>query len=79
MALNFNFGKNKVVNLTIKDHVIRFVEIKNSQDVVVQNFGERYLPPGLIHDGVIQDVENFLWILEECVDEWKLSKNKFVF
>ncbi|MEI2366927.1 type IV pilus biogenesis protein PilM [Niallia circulans] len=79
MALNFNFGKNKVVNLTIKDHVIRFVEIKNSQDVVVQNFGERYLPPGLIHDGVIQDVENFLWILEECVDEWKLSKKQVRF
>lgn len=79
MALNFNFGKKRVVSLTIKDHVIRYVEMKNSQDASVQSFGERFLPPGLIHDGTIQDVENFLWILEECMDEWKLSKKQVRF
>jgi len=79
MALNLHFGKKKVVNLTIKDHVIRYVELKNSQDITVQNWGERYLPPGLIQEGNIQDVENFIWILEECIDEWKISKKQVCF
>ncbi|KAB7667340.1 type IV pilus biogenesis protein PilM [Bacillus sp. B1-b2] len=79
MALNLNLGKKKVVNLTIKDHVIRYAELKNSQDSTVQNWGERYLPTGLIHEGIIQDLENFTWILEECIDEWKILKKQVRF
>ena len=79
MALNLNFGKKKIVNLTIKDHVIRYAELKNSQDSTVQNWGERYLPPGLIHEGTIQDLENFIWIIEECIEDWKISKKQVRF
>ncbi|MGP7816824.1 hypothetical protein [Niallia sp. 01092] len=68
MAL-FSFGKNKVINLIIKDHVIRFVELKHTEDLLVQNWGERYLSVGLIHESTIQDVETLSMILDECIQD----------
>ncbi|WP_445490117.1 type IV pilus biogenesis protein PilM [Niallia sp. 03133] len=75
----FNFGKNKIVNLIIKDHVIRFVELKQPGDLIVHNWGERYLPAGLIHEGVIQDIETLSMILEECIQDWKIAKKQVRF
>ncbi|MFT8322220.1 MAG: pilus assembly protein PilM [Bacillus sp. (in: firmicutes)] len=78
MAL-FSFGKNKIVNLIIKDYVIRFVELKQPEDLIVHNWGERYLPAGLIHEGVIQDIETLTMILEECIQDWKIAKKQVRF
>lgn len=79
MALTFNLGKKKIVNLTIKDYVIRFAEIKNGQDISVSNWGERFLSAGIVKDGVIQDVETFSLILEECIGDWKIAKKQVRF
>ncbi|GKU81443.1 type IV pilus biogenesis protein PilM [Niallia sp. NCCP-28] len=75
----FKFGKNKITNLIIKDHVIRFAEMKNTDDLVVQKWGERHLPAGLIKDGAIQDIGTLTMILEECIQDWKISKKKIRF
>jgi type IV pilus assembly protein PilM len=79
MGFRLQFGKNKVINLSIKDHVIRFVELKQTNPPVVQRFGERYLPSGLIRDGKIQDAETLESILEECFTDWKISKKNVRF
>jgi len=75
----FKFGKNKITNLIIKDHVIRFAELKNTDDFVVQKWGERYLPAGLIKDGAIQDIGTLTMILEECIQDWKIARKKVRF
>ena len=74
MGFRLTLGKKKIINLTIKDHVVRFVELKQTHPPVISRFGERYLPKGIIHDGRIQDLETFETILEECVDDWKIAK-----
>lgn len=79
MAIRFNLGKSKFVNLTVKDHVIRYAELKNGHETSVQSWGERFLPAGLIHDGAIQDVETFSMIMEECIQEWKIAKKQVRF
>ena len=74
MGFRLTLGKKKIINMTIKDHVVRFVELKQTHPPVISRFGERYLPKGIIHDGRIQDLETFETILEECVDDWKIAK-----
>src|SRR5690606_19109049 len=64
-------------NIIIKDHVIRYVGIKDSNPLVVQRFRERYLPKGIVIEGKIQDRETLTLILEECVADWGI-KNKEV-
>ncbi|MCE4051600.1 type IV pilus biogenesis protein PilM [Bacillus sp. Au-Bac7] len=79
MAIRFNLGKSKYVNLTVKDHCIRYVEMKHGHDTSVQSWGERFLPAGLIQDGAIQDLQTFSMILEECIQEWKIAKKQVRF
>ncbi|MEC1720340.1 pilus assembly protein PilM [Schinkia azotoformans] len=67
------FGKKRCANIVIKDHVIRFVEVRSSSPLSVRLQGERELPPGIIHEGNIIDKESFIMILEECVEEWKVK------
>jgi type IV pilus assembly protein PilM len=74
MAINFTFGRNKTINITIKDHAIRFVELKQTQPAVVQRMGERYLPAGLIKEGKIMEYETLSTILEQCISDWKIAK-----
>ncbi|WP_027409468.1 type IV pilus biogenesis protein PilM [Anoxybacteroides tepidamans] len=71
--------RHKIANIVIKDHVIRYVEVKPHDPFSVQKWGERDLPRGLIHDGKIHDRETLGLILEECVDEWKLKKRRVRF
>ncbi|WP_040207784.1 type IV pilus biogenesis protein PilM [Neobacillus jeddahensis] len=74
MAFNLNFAKNRTVNITIKDHAIRYVELKNVQSSIIQRMGEYYLPVGLIKEGKILDFDTLSTILEQCVSEWKIPK-----
>ncbi|ANB59830.1 type IV pilus assembly [Anoxybacillus amylolyticus] len=77
--MNLFKPRHKVANLVIKDHVIRYVELKPTDPFTIQKHGERDLPKGLIHDGKIMDRETVTMILEECVDEWKLKNRRVRF
>ncbi|WP_370223404.1 type IV pilus biogenesis protein PilM [Cytobacillus sp.] len=78
MAKRFLPGKKKPVNIIIKDHVIRYAELKSQRDLEMAKWNERFLPPGIIKDGKILDYDTLALILEECVNEWKI-KNRQVF
>jgi type IV pilus assembly protein PilM len=45
----------------------------------VKSSGERYLPEGIVQDGVILDRETLLIILEECVSEWGIKGREVQF
>ncbi|MFE8696885.1 type IV pilus biogenesis protein PilM [Cytobacillus sp. FJAT-53684] len=77
MGFRLQLGKQRTISLIIKDHVIRYAEIKNLQGIQVQKWEERHLPAGIIKDGKILDHETLIAILEECVGDWKL-KNRSV-
>lgn len=79
MAFRFQLGKQRAINLIIKDHVIRYTEFKNADDIHVQRWEERYLPAGIIKEGKILDHETLIMILEECVADWKLKNRKVSF
>lgn len=79
MELNIFSNKNRVVNLIIQDHSIRFMELKNGHSPVPYRWGERYLPHGIIENGTIQDMVELQHILEECVEEWKIQKRQVRF
>ncbi|MBP2240590.1 type IV pilus assembly protein PilM [Cytobacillus eiseniae] len=77
MAFRLQLGKQRAINLIIKDHVIRFTEFKNSDGIQIHRCEERFLPSGIIKEGKIVDHETLIMILEECVSDWKL-KNRMV-
>lgn len=79
MDFPLTIGKKKIINLTIKDHVIRFVELKQNNPLAIARYGEHYLPKGIIHDGRIQDQDTFAAILEECAADWKIAKRQVRF
>lgn len=79
MAFSFFSGKNRIVNLIFKDYVIRYVELKQMDPPIVQAYGERYLPPGIIKEGRILDYETLQMIVEQCVEEWGLLKRQVRF
>ncbi|MBM7098002.1 pilus assembly protein PilM [Bacillus sp. H-16] len=65
--------------VTIKDHVIRYVRGKNESLESVSDFGERYLPKGVVENGRIKEWDTLVTIFQECVDTWNLKKQKVVF
>ncbi|TMW71594.1 type IV pilus biogenesis protein PilM [Alteribacter natronophilus] len=65
--------------ITVKDHAIRYVRGKNTSLDDVADFGERYLPKGVIENGRIAEWDTLVTILEECVEEWQMKKQKIVF
>ncbi|WP_027964171.1 type IV pilus biogenesis protein PilM [Halalkalibacillus halophilus] len=67
------FGKKQIVNLEIRDYVIRFSESNVSSTSNVERIGEHFLPSGIIVNGVIEKGEAFLKILKTCVKKWKLK------
>ena len=79
MGFRIGFGNRKIVNLVIKDHVIRFVQLQNTNPLIVQNYGEHYLPTGIIHEGKILDRETLEMILDECISAWKLTNRQVRF
>ncbi|MFT4412799.1 type IV pilus biogenesis protein PilM [Fredinandcohnia humi] len=79
MSLSFFSKSNKIVNLIIKDHVIRFIELKQVSPLQITNSGEYYIPEGIIHDGRILDHDTLATILEQCIDEWGIRKRSVRF
>lgn len=79
MAFSLFSGRSKVVNIVLNDHSIRYVEVKQKNPATPLHFGQRYLPPGIISDGKIQDFETLVNILDECIEEWKIAKREIRF
>jgi type IV pilus assembly protein PilM len=79
MAFSLFSAKNRIVNLVINDHSIRFVELKQSKPPAAQKWNERFLPPGIITDGRIIDHDTLTNILEECIDDWKINRRSVRF
>ncbi|WP_199425651.1 type IV pilus biogenesis protein PilM [Thermaerobacillus caldiproteolyticus] len=77
--LNIVKPRHKIANLVMKDHVIRYIEVKPHDPFSIHKYGERELPSGVIHDGKILDRETLEIILEECVSEWKLKHRRIRF
>ena len=79
MAFSLFSTKNRIINLVINDHSIRFLELKQEDPPTPQRWLERYLPPGIITDGKIVDFDSLSSILEECIDEWKIKRRSIRF
>ncbi|KYC61758.1 hypothetical protein B4100_2897 [Heyndrickxia coagulans] len=73
MPRSFFPSSKKTGNFIFKDHVIRFLELRQTDPPVVSKMGERYLPEGLIRGGKIADAETLAMIAEECLDDWGLK------
>ncbi|WP_044894630.1 type IV pilus biogenesis protein PilM [Bacillus alveayuensis] len=71
--------RQKIANIIIKDHVIRYVELKQTTPLILSRCEERYLPSGIIQEGKIVDRETLETILEECVSDWKLKNRRVRF
>ena len=79
MAFSLFSTKNRIINLVLNDHSIRYVELKQATPPQAQKWGERFLPPGIISDGKIADIDSLANILEECIDEWKIQRRAIRF
>ncbi|WP_158217569.1 type IV pilus biogenesis protein PilM [Lottiidibacillus patelloidae] len=80
MGFDLSFKPKRKVNIVIKDHVIRYLELKNNgKEIVVKDCKERYLPDGVIKEGKIQNREKLTFILAECVEEWKIKNREVQF
>lgn len=79
MALSLFTSKNRIINLVINDHSVRFLELKQANPPVAQRWSERFLPPGIITDGKINNLEALSAILEECISEWKIRHRSIRF
>ncbi|WP_423799219.1 type IV pilus biogenesis protein PilM [Neobacillus sp. SAB-20_R2A] len=79
MAFSLFTPKNRIINLVLNDHSIRCLELKQANPPTAQKWGERFLPPGIISDGKIVNVEALSAILEECIDEWKIQRRSIRF
>jgi type IV pilus assembly protein PilM len=79
MALPLIALKSRPVEIVINDHSIRYIELKNGQDSLPLKWGERFLPPGIVKEGKINDRETLKIILEECIDVWKIKRRKVRF
>jgi type IV pilus assembly protein PilM len=79
MVFSLFSQKNRIINLVINDHSIRYLELKQVAPPIVQRWSERFLPPGIVSDGKIKDRVSLSNILEECVDEWKIQRRKVRF
>jgi type IV pilus assembly protein PilM len=79
MAFSLFPGRNKIVNIVINDHSIRYVELKQKNPVIPNHYGQRYLPSGIISDGKILDFDTLANILDECITEWKFARREIRF
>ena len=77
MEISLFQSKKNIINLIIKDHVIRLVELKSKDPLTTKRTEERYLPTNILKDGKIVDTVKFKEILTDCVKKWGL-KNKQV-
>ena len=79
MFLPFLQSNRRIANLIIKDHVIRYIEVRNRPPLSVVKYGERLLPEGIIRDGKVISEEMLEMILQECIRAWKIHKRRLRF
>ncbi|MDR7237403.1 type IV pilus biogenesis protein PilM [Neobacillus drentensis] len=79
MAFSLFTPKNRIINLVLNDHSIRLLELKQTNPPSAQRWNERFLPPGIISDGKITDIDSLANILEECIGEWKIQRRQVRF
>lgn len=63
--------------MIVKDHVIRYIELIKPN--MINTYGERRLPSGIIREGNILEKETFKMILEECIEKWNIKGAKLSF
>ncbi|HZG71764.1 MAG TPA: pilus assembly protein PilM [Chondromyces sp.] len=76
MAFTLFRKKDRTVNFIFTDYAIRFVELRQTDPVIVECYGERELPEGVLRNGDIVDYEAFVHILENCLTEWNVKKRE---
>lgn len=79
MAFSLFSAKNRMINLVLNDHSIRYVELKQVNPPTAHKWNERFLPPGIISNGKITDIDSLSSILEECIEEWKIQRRQVRF
>ncbi|MCP3762582.1 pilus assembly protein PilM [Domibacillus sp. A3M-37] len=79
MALRLFQKKDKTINFTITDEAIRFVELRQSDPLLIEKFGERKLPEGMIVRGDIVKIGELQDVIDNMVDEWKLKNRNIRF
>lgn len=75
----FLLSNKKSVGLEIKDYVIRYVDGRKGTSPPVASWGEIYVPPGVLRNGVIADVRAFEVILRNCAAKWGLKNRQVHF
>ncbi|WP_416825539.1 type IV pilus biogenesis protein PilM [Ectobacillus polymachus] len=71
--------RKKTIGIECKDYVIRYVEGRSSSSAHVSSYGEAYIPPGIVKNGVIVDTNSFELLLRSCVSKWGLKKKSIHF
>ncbi|SEQ49222.1 type IV pilus biogenesis protein PilM [Piscibacillus halophilus] len=65
-----------IINLEIKDYVIRYTEMNPKQPTQIIRFGEHFIPEGVVDGGIIVDSELFIKVLHTCVKKWSLKRKR---
>jgi type IV pilus assembly protein PilM len=79
MAFSLFSTKNRIINLMLNDHSVRFLELKQANPPVPLRWGERFLTPGIITDGKIVNIDALTSIFEEFIDDWKIQRRSIRF
>ncbi|WP_160721987.1 type IV pilus biogenesis protein PilM [Bacillus sp. USDA818B3_A] len=79
MAFSLFSSKNKIINIVFNDHSIRMLELKQVNPPVAQRWFERFLPPGIIIEGKITDLNSLENIIDECINDWKIQRRQVRF
>ncbi|WEG11463.1 pilus assembly protein PilM [Pullulanibacillus sp. KACC 23026] len=70
------FQSNAHYSLIIKDHVIRFVELRKPVPNGVRHFLEQPIPQGVIENGHIMRKKELETLLKNCIKDWHLRGKK---
>jgi type IV pilus assembly protein PilM len=79
MAFSLFSSKNRIINIVLTDHSIRMLELKQVNPPAAQRWSERFLPPGIITEGKITDLDSLANILDECIQDWKIQRRQVRF
>ncbi|MGM7702189.1 type IV pilus biogenesis protein PilM [Pseudalkalibacillus sp. Hm43] len=67
------------IHLVFQDDCIRYVKLKSRSPLVIQKVGEKRIPPGMIQEGKITNMDELTRLLNTCVNEWKIKRKKVRF
>lgn len=73
------FKRKADICMEIKDDVIRYVELKSLDPIIVRQYGEKRLPENLIDGGKIINMAAFKDFIATCVKEWRFKRRKILF